>query len=71
MARSTTKDAQALFHSLRSAYTTTPTNLKVSLSFSLYYLKESENRIPNPIRILADHRSLRDFCDRHSSDSAC
>ena len=28
----TTKDAQALFHSLRSAYAATPTNLKVSLS---------------------------------------
>lgn len=29
MARSTTKDAQDLFHSLRSAYVATPTNLKV------------------------------------------
>ncbi|KAH9612728.1 hypothetical protein KSS87_023283 [Heliosperma pusillum] len=29
MARSTSKDAQALFHSLRSAYTATPTNLKI------------------------------------------
>ena len=32
---STTKDAQALVHSLRSAYAATPTNLKVSLSLSL------------------------------------
>lgn len=29
MARSTTKDAQALFQSLRSAYSATPTNLKI------------------------------------------
>ena len=29
MARSTTKDAQALIRSLRSAYTATPTNLKI------------------------------------------
>ena len=29
MARSTGKDAQALFHSLRSAYAATPTTLKV------------------------------------------
>ncbi|KAL3834924.1 hypothetical protein ACJIZ3_009660 [Penstemon smallii] len=29
MARSTTKDAQALLHSLRSAYAVTPTNLKI------------------------------------------
>ncbi|PON63280.1 DAD/Ost [Trema orientale] len=29
MARSTGKDAQALFHSLRSAYAATPTNLKI------------------------------------------
>ncbi|XP_057963502.1 dolichyl-diphosphooligosaccharide--protein glycosyltransferase subunit DAD1 [Malania oleifera] len=29
MARSTSKDAQALFHSLRSAYSATPTNLKI------------------------------------------
>ncbi|GAB4834783.1 Dolichyl-diphosphooligosaccharide-protein glycosyltransferase subunit dad1 [Ancistrocladus abbreviatus] len=29
MARSTSKDAQALFHSLLSAYASTPTNLKV------------------------------------------
>ncbi|PIN09062.1 Dolichyl-diphosphooligosaccharide--protein glycotransferase [Handroanthus impetiginosus] len=30
MGRSTTtKDAQALFHSLRSAYAATPTNLKI------------------------------------------
>lgn len=29
MARSTSKDAQDLFHSLRSAYASTPTNLKV------------------------------------------
>lgn len=30
MARSTNKDAQALFNSLRSAYAATPTTLKVS-----------------------------------------
>jgi hypothetical protein len=35
MARSAGKDAQALFHSLRSAYAATPTTLKVSLSLSL------------------------------------
>lgn len=29
---SATKDAQALFHSLRSAYAATPTNLKVTVS---------------------------------------
>uniref|UniRef100_A0A803MWG3 Dolichyl-diphosphooligosaccharide--protein glycosyltransferase subunit DAD1 n=1 Tax=Chenopodium quinoa TaxID=63459 RepID=A0A803MWG3_CHEQI len=29
MARSTSKDAQALFHTLRSAYAATPTNLKI------------------------------------------
>ncbi|KAG8382529.1 hypothetical protein BUALT_Bualt05G0086900 [Buddleja alternifolia] len=29
MGRSTTKDAQALLHSLRSAYAATPTNLKI------------------------------------------
>ncbi|KAH9624064.1 hypothetical protein KSS87_018478 [Heliosperma pusillum] len=29
MAKSTAKDAQALFNSLRSAYTATPTNLKI------------------------------------------
>ncbi|KAH7514895.1 hypothetical protein FEM48_Zijuj11G0138800 [Ziziphus jujuba var. spinosa] len=29
MARSTSKDAQALFQSLRSAYAATPTNLKI------------------------------------------
>ncbi|KAJ0112746.1 hypothetical protein Patl1_03583 [Pistacia atlantica] len=29
MARSTSKDAQALFHSLRSAYAATPTTLKI------------------------------------------
>jgi hypothetical protein len=35
MAKSTSKDAQALIHALRSAYAATPTNLKVSLSLSL------------------------------------
>uniref|UniRef100_A0A6N2KBY9 Dolichyl-diphosphooligosaccharide--protein glycosyltransferase subunit DAD1 n=1 Tax=Salix viminalis TaxID=40686 RepID=A0A6N2KBY9_SALVM len=29
MARTTSSDAQALFHSLRSAYTSTPTSLKI------------------------------------------
>lgn len=35
MARSTSKDAQALFQSLRSAYAATPTTLKVCISFTL------------------------------------
>lgn len=44
MAKSTSKDTQALFHSLRSAYAATPTNLKVSLSsnfsFSLSIIED-------------------------------
>ncbi|CAK9321472.1 unnamed protein product [Citrullus colocynthis] len=36
MARSTSKDAQALFQSLRSAYTATPTTLKIIDLYVIY-----------------------------------
>nr|DAD36570.1 TPA_asm: hypothetical protein HUJ06_007211 [Nelumbo nucifera] len=71
MARSTSKDTQALFQSLRSAYAATPTNLKVSLSLSLSgrpCVRKSASR-SNLSRFIADHRSLRDVCDFHSVDS--
>lgn len=47
MARSTGKDAQALFHSLRSAYAATPTTLKVGphKPFALLFYHSNENSL--------------------------
>lgn len=72
MARSSGKDAQALFHSLRSAYAATPTNLKVFLylhkradsRFVMYRLKIIILTYDFPffwLNLVAGHRSVRGF----------
>lgn len=67
MARSTSKDAQALFQSLRSAYAATPTNLKVNpFSLSLKSELNSWFFFFHPFSSPADHRSLCGFCCPHS-----
>lgn len=70
MARSTGEDAQALFHSLRSAYAATPKNLKVTLlifpysDLSLYLCV----RYDWLVTVASDHRSIRGLCRVHCPD---
>ena len=69
MAKSTSKDTQALFHSLRSAYAATPTNLKVSLSSNFSFsLSIIEDLNTNRFFFCADHRSLCGFLCLHCFD---
>nr|AAK83613.1 At2g35520/T32F12.10 [Arabidopsis thaliana] len=52
MVKSTSKDAQDLFHSLHSAYTATPTNLKVHHYHFVLIFYESSLKLKNPLNVL-------------------
>jgi hypothetical protein len=71
MARTTSRDAQALFQSLRSAYTATPTSLKVSLSLSLSFISSifDDEALKLSYFWCPDYRSVCGFCSFHCYNS--
>ena len=75
MGRATSKDAQALIHSLRSAYAATPSSLKVSFSLALFFVLFSFHHevLKSTLFWCPDHRSVCGSCSFlcYNSGTAC